>query len=128
MQRRQVLAAAATTLAAGCMGGRLNYSDQPRISWDASSDGYVGEGFQPTAIVHGDVTNTSDTYIETVTVECELVDGNDQSIDQARRTLEAFDAGETQLFYFEFMLGANAMRRWDGVDLEFWIDGERVRY
>lgn len=129
MDRRTVLAAGGTGLAAlaGCMGGRLNFSGEPTISWDWSSEGFVGQGLQPTVWVYGDVTNTSDVFIEEVAVHCTVVDGSDQEIMSSRRILESLAAGEEQLFHFRFDLGSAQVDQYDDVEVSFLINGEEPR-
>ena len=128
MNRRKFLAGASTGLAAlaGCMGGRLNFTDSPRVRWDWQADGFLGEGMEPVIMIRGTVTNVSDTFVDDVRLECTLLDGAGNRIARGKRHLTQLSTGEEQFYYFKFAVSQEEGRAFDDVEMVVWVNGDLV--
>lgn len=108
----------------GCVGGRLNFSDRPRLTWELDWQSYLSAENQHTLWTWGTATNVSDVYIEFARLDISILDSTDDVIDSATARFESLDAGETQQYHIRYQLSADQMRNVDDADVDVYIEGE----
>lgn len=121
MHRRQWLvglgALAGATGFAGCTV-HLPKPGEPELAHEVASESFVGEGFQPTVLVTGQVTNVGEVYVDWARLTARLVDGDGEPIDQRSTTLERIEREETQPFHFVFPVSAADVTAFEAVEID----------
>lgn len=109
MRRRRMLAGLGALAGAAGLAGctvRLPKPGEPEIDHEVTTERFVGDGFQPTVLVTGQVTNVGEVYVERARVTARLEDADGERIDQRSTTLERLEREETQAIHFVFPVSA----------------------
>lgn len=105
MDRRTFIASTVTATAGSvALAGCLSSGGRPEVEWEWNSRGFVGQGFQPTLLVTGDIRNVGDADADTVALTCTLKDSTGATIDDKTRRLHSIEPGEQQYFHFLFTI------------------------
>lgn len=121
MDRRRVLQGLAATAGAVGLAGctvRLPKTGEPSLDHSVRHESFVGEGFQPTVVVTGEVTNDGEVYIKRARVTARLADADGQTIDERSVTLERLEQEESQPFHFVFPVSAPDVSALERVDID----------
>lgn len=124
MRRRRLLAGLGGLVGAAGLAGctvHLPRPGEPRLAHEVSSERFVGDGFQPTVLVTGQVTNVGDVYVERARATARLADADGEPIDERSTTLERIERGETQPIHFVFPVSAPDVAAFETVvvDVEY---------
>lgn len=121
MHRRRFLAGLGAVSAATALAGctvHLPKPGEPELETTAESSGFVGDGFQPTIVVTGEVSNVGPVYVKRARLTARLVDGNGEDIDSRSTVIEKLEREETQQFSFTFPVSATDVSSFDHVEID----------
>lgn len=90
---------------AGCTV-HLPKPGDPELAHEVATERFVGDGFQPTVLVTGRVTNVGGVYVERARATARLEDANGERIDRRSTILERLEREETQPIHFVFPVSA----------------------
>lgn len=127
MDRRRLLASLGAVGAslglAGCTT-HLPKPGKPKLETTFESSVFVGDGFQPTVLVTGSVTNVGPVFVPEAELTCELVDGNGNVIEDGTTTVEKLEREESQQFAFALAVGATEAASFDHAEVAVGYPGD----